>query len=189
MNELGSDGSAAIVFQDEVHFSIQSTIMRSWSPKGSRPKVKSYAGRKNASYSGFVLPESGELFVSRPAVFNWQTTIESIRAFLSSSAGRLEGRRIILVMDNAPWHRKARRLVSSCSEYQDIRDKVSMVSLPPYSPDLNPIEQVWRITRREKTHNRFWKDIDTLSSMLDSWFESFGTPDAKLRSFCSFKTN
>lgn len=92
-------------------------------------------------------------------------------------------------MDNAPWHRKAIRLVSSCSEYQDIRERVSMVSLPPYSPDLNPIEQVWRITRREKTHNRFWKDLDTLSSTLDSWFKSFDTPNAKLKSLCSFKTN
>ncbi|MBQ6121406.1 MAG: transposase, partial [Clostridia bacterium] len=41
-------------------------------------------------------------------------------------------------------------------------------SLPPYSPDLNPIEQVWRITRREKTHNRYWKNLDSLVATLDA---------------------
>ena len=45
-------------------------------------------------------------------------------------------------MDNAPWHKKTMRLVSeeSRSEYADIREKVEFVKLPPYSPDLNPIE-------------------------------------------------
>lgn len=58
-------------------------------------------------------------------------------------------------MDNAPWHKKAKRLIESEEKYADIRNIVTIISPPSYSPDLNPIEQVWRVTRREKTKNRY----------------------------------
>jgi transposase len=149
--------------------------------------VKSYAGRKNISYSGFVTPSDGYLFVAKPQWFTWKTTIESFRQFIVSY--RIDqGKRIVLVLDNAPWHRKAKRLIESEPEYADIRKKLSFVSLPPYSPDLNPIEQVWRITRREKTHNKFWQRLDGLASTLDTWFATFAQPNEKLRSLCSFKS-
>lgn len=171
-----------------MHFGIQSTIMRSWALKGSKPQVKSYAGRKNASYSGFVTPEDGRLFVARPFWFNWETTVQSLREFISHLPPG-DGRRIICVLDNAPWHKKAVRLVQTeaLPEYQDIRDRMTLVSLPPYSPDLNPIEQVWRITRREKTHNRFWENFQALSSTLDDWFDSLSVPNEKIKTLCSFK--
>lgn len=91
-----------------------------------------------------------------------------------------------LVMDNAPWHKKAKRLIETESEYGDIRSSVTILSLPPYSPDLNPIEQVWRVTRREKTHNRYWPDLGTLTDVLDNWFNYFCMPNEKLSSLCSF---
>lgn len=172
-----------------MHFSIQSTVAREWATKGSKPQVKSYAGRKNASYSGFVIPSDGRLFVSKPLWFNWETTIESFRQFIARCQADEINKRIVLVLDNAPWHKKAKRLVEKEPEYQDIRDRMTFVSLPPYSPDLNPIEQVWRITRREKTHNHFWPDFTSLSTTLDSWFASLSNPNEKLRTLCSFKSN
>lgn len=80
-------------------------------------------------------------------------------------------------MDNAPWHKKAKRLIETEEEYADIQNAVTIVSLPPYSPDLNPIEQVWRVTRREKTHNRYWSGLPKLTAVLDEWFGSFAEPN------------
>ncbi|MCD8155076.1 MAG: IS630 family transposase [Clostridiales bacterium] len=154
LKEISSDENAIIVFQDEVHFTVEATITRQWFPKGSCPKVRSYPGRKSVAYSGFVMPGTGKLFVSKPSWFNYETTIESIREFIGSFCPK-DGQKVYLFMDNAPWHKKAKRLIESEDEYSDIRKAVNIVSLPPYSPDLNPIEQVWRITRREKTHNRY----------------------------------
>lgn len=55
-------------------------------------------------------------------------------------------KRVVLGLDNAPWHKKAKILVEKELEYQDIPDRMTFVSIPclypPYSPDLNPIEQV-----------------------------------------------
>ena len=128
---------------------MEATITRQWFPKGSCPKVKSYPGRKSVAYSGFVTYGSGELFVAKPAWFNYETTIASIREFMAATKLK-RGEKLVLVMDNAPWHKKAKRLIEDDCAYADIRKKLTIVSLPPYSPDLNPIEQVWRVTRREK---------------------------------------
>lgn len=185
--EVFSDPSTILVFQDEVHFSIQSTITRGWAPKGSEPKVKSYPGRKNASYSGFVVPETGQLWVDRPDWFNFETTVASLRGFLTECPPE-EGRRYCIVMDNAPWHKKARRLFreNKDGEFDDILEKAEFLFLPPYSPDLNPIEQVWRITRRMKTHNRFFRSLEVLKDAVDGFFDELSGPNDLLRTLCTF---
>jgi len=89
-------------------------------------------------------------------------------------------------MDNALWHKKAKRLISEDGQYSDIKEAVTIISLPPYSSGYNPIEQMWRITRREKKHTSFWAKLETLVSTLDTWFADFAHPNEKLASLCSF---
>lgn len=95
-----------------------------------------------------------------------------------------------MVLDNAPWHKKAIRLIwtEELPQYQDIREKMTYLNFPPYSPDLNPIEQVWRITRREMTHNRYYPSKESLETALDEYYSNFKEPNAKLRALCSFKS-
>lgn len=140
------------------------------------------------SYSGFVIPESGELFTAKPETFNYETTIESIRSFLTNHPTP-EGKKYALVMDNAPWHKKTMRLIETEQqpEYSDIREQITFVKLPPYSPDLNPIEQVWRITRRENTHNVFFESVAILERIVDTAFAAWASPNSQLQSLCSFK--
>ena len=179
--------STIVVYQDEVHFQIQTTITAGWYKKGSAPKIKSFPSRQKVSYSGFVIPETGELFTSKPTTFNYETTIDSIRKFLSAHPAP-KGKKYALVMDNAPWHKKAIKLIETEKnpEYADIFEQVIFVKLPPYSPDFNPIEQVWRIARRENTHNVFFPDIHTLSSKIDKAFEAWSVPNTQLSKLCSF---
>ncbi len=171
-----------------MHFQINTTVTAKWARKGSRPKVKSAPGRKSASYSGYVLPATGELIVTKPNWFNFETVIESYREFLAKTC-IADGRKILMVIDNAPWRKKAKRLIwDVCDdEYADIREKMEVLSLPPYSPDLNPIEQVWRKTRREVTHNRYFKNISELEHTLDIYFDGFRKPNNELASLCTFK--
>ena len=92
-------------------------------------------------------------------------------------------------MDNAPWHKKTKRLVQEerLEEYKDILDEIEFIKLPPYSPDLNPIEQVWRITRKENTHNVFFSNTAELAAAVDNAFEEWSVPNEQLRTLCSFK--
>ena len=173
------------IFQDEVHFQIQTSISFGWFKRGSNPTVKSFPGRQKVSYSGFVNPTTGALFVTKPEVFNYTTTIESIRVFLKEHCPPKD-KKYVIIMDNAPWHKKAYRLVvtENNEEYADIRKYASFLLLPPYSPDLNPIERVWRITRRENTHNHFFKSKEVLENTVDEAFAAFSEPNTKLQTLC-----
>jgi len=59
----------------------------------------------------------------------------------------------LLIVDNASYHR-AKELKDF---FNSIKDKLELFFLPPYSPDLNLIETEWRETRRNATHNRYFK--------------------------------
>ena len=103
--EVSADEDLIVVYQDEVHFHVQSTITCGWYKKGSQPEIGSLPGRDKISYSGFVIPDNGELFVNKPSKFNYQTTLESIRAFLQAHPVPT-GKKYVLVMDNASRHKK-----------------------------------------------------------------------------------
>ena len=176
------------VFQDEAHFQAQTTITRVWAEKGSEPKVMSKPGKDKIAYSGFIIPETGELVVTKPEWFNYESVIQSLRDFCQVKPCP-EGKKYCIISDNASWHRKAIRLIwtEQWEEYADIREKMDYLPLPPtYSPDLNPIEQVWRITRRKKTHNRYFNKLPKLIDLLDDYFAGFFAPNESLRSLCSF---
>ena len=128
------------------------------------------------------------MFTCKPETFNYETTIASIRAFLKANPAPA-GKKYALVMDNAPWHKKTIRLVETEKqpEYEDIRNSVTFIKMPPYSPDLNPIEQVWRVTRRENTHNVFFDAVSSLEETVDSAFDLWSMPNDQLRTLCSFK--
>lgn len=144
-------------------------------------------GKNRVSYSGFVIPETRELYVDKPSWFNSETVIEPIRQFLSAKPCS-EGKRYCLIPDNAPCHQKTIRLIwgDKLEEYQDIRDSTLYLRLPPYSPDYNPIGQIWRITRKEKTHNRYFNGLCTLSGTYDKYYDNYHEPNQTMKSLCSF---
>lgn len=113
--------------------------------------------------------------------------IDALREFLKVHPPA-EGKRHAIIWDNAPWHKKAYRLIEQedSPEYDDIREKAFLVMLPPYSPDLNPIEQVWRIVRRKYTHNRFFRSPAALKEQLDVPFTKWAEPNEELKSLCQF---
>lgn len=171
-----------------MHFQQQTSVTAKWYKKGSKPKVKSFPGKSKISYSGFVIPDTGVLFTKSPDKFDYLTSIESVRAFLEDCPAPI-GKKYAIVMDNAPWHKKMYRLVvtENSDEYSDIRDKVVFILLPPYSPDLNPIEQVWRITRRDAKNNKYFSDASALEEELDDYYSVLSKPNETLRSLCSFE--
>ncbi len=146
-----------------------------------------YTAIHNIAYSGFVIPDTGEFYVTKHSRFNYESVIQSFRDFIKSSPAP-EGKKYCMILDNAPWHKKAIHLIwkESLEEYADIRDVMNYLSLPPYSPDLNPIVQVWRKTRREETHNRYFSSLSILTDTLDEYFLGFAKPNEPLKSLCSF---
>ena len=190
--------SIQIVWEDEVHFSNQTTVTRPWVKKGSKPKVKSAPTNKGVPFFGFATPETGDLFTTKPNNptdekdnrFNYLTTIQAIRDFLANREDRTK--MPLIILDNASWHKKAVRIIQENEDgaYFDILNECDFLFLPPKSPDLNPTEQVWRKTRREVTHNRYFANRSVVEEKLSDYFEKLtSTPEGKkeLSKFLSFK--
>lgn len=99
--------------------------------------------------------------------------MESVRIFTEKLP---EYKKLLIVLDNAPWHKKAVRLMREDANYT----RLEFLFLPPYSPESNPIERVWRITRRERTHNRFFENLQVLKTVLTQYFEKYKVPNKNL---------
>jgi transposase len=105
----------------------------------------------------------------------------SFEAFLKKLLRhRSRGKRMVLVLDNAAYHHAAllAPLLRRC------RKVLSLLFLPPYSPQLAPIERVWKLARRLATHNRFFATLGELLAAVETCFNRWRQPNSTLRRLC-----
>jgi transposase len=57
--------------------------------------------------------------------------------------------------------------------------------LPPYSPELNPIERIWKLTRRLCLHNRYFSQLDEVTRAVETEFANWIKPNNTLRRLCA----
>jgi len=162
--------------QDEVHFQRHSSLIRMWAPKGQQPRVLSASTRQKVGYFGALNLKTGCLVTQETPTFNAETFGDFLGHLLQRSHGRL-----YLILDNAAWHR-ARALKHL---FFQNRHRLVRLFLPPYSPELNPIERVWRITRRQVTHNRYFESTDQLRTALTACFAKWEQPNTALKVLCA----
>jgi transposase len=162
--------------EDEVHFQRHTSTIRMWAPKGHQPKIFSASTRQKVGYLGAINLKTGRLVTQTATTFNAETFGEFLQLLLQNTRGM-----IFLILDNAKWHR-ARELQSF---FFKNRHRLCRVFLPPYSPELNPIERVWRITRRKVTHNRYFETLIDLEYTLSSFFAKWNRPNSTLKLLCA----
>jgi hypothetical protein len=90
------------------------------------------------------------------------------------------GRRLVAVVDNAPYH----HAVALAPYLEDNRGVLALAFLPPYSPELNPIERVWKLARRLCTHNQYFPQLEELVQAVASQLDHWQTPNPVLRRLC-----
>lgn len=84
-------------------------------------------------------------------------------------------RKIFLIVDNARYHHA--KVVTDW--IRENSDRIEIYYLPPYSPDLNAAEHVWRLTKRTTTHNRHFPDLNVLRHKIQRRFNRFqGNPNS-----------
>ena len=99
----------------------------------------------------------------------------------SEVADRKPGRKMVVVLDNARWHH-AKALSPWLTENQDV---LSLDYLPPYSPDLNNIERIWKLTRKLCTHNRYFAILEDVAETVFHQFDIWSQPNDTLRRLCA----
>ena len=88
-----------------------------------------------------------------------------------------ENPRVVLLIDNAPWHRG-----KPIDEALRDNPHLELKRLPSYSPQLNPIERLWKVLRRRATHNRLFESVSDLRRSLRSSLSYFQTVRGRVRS-------
>jgi transposase len=90
--------------------------------------------------------------------------------------------KIIIFLDNVRYHH-ARLL----KKFLDLHPKLELIYLPPYSPDLNPIERVWWFMRKKITHNRFLTSLKERKIKFWQMFSHFTKPNQTILQVCVIK--
>ena len=94
---------------------------------------------------------------------------------------RRSGRKLFVVLDNASWHH-ARALRPWLRDHRRI---LQLDFLSPYSPELNSVERVWKLTRRLCTHNRYFPVLEELVQTVCNQFARWQSPNATLQRLCA----
>ncbi len=144
---------------DEARLGTHSKLGHGWFPKGARSRVSVKLGFKNFYVYGAIEPASGEAFTLLLPSVNTQT----MSAFLQELAQRYPEEKIILVMDGAGWH-KSKKLC--------IPKNIAIIFLPPYCPELNPVERFWLYMKKEILRNKFYDSLDQLKDVTCSFLNS-----------------
>lgn len=163
-------GRVRVMYMDEARIGQQGTLTRQWAPRGSRPAAVKQTRYEWVYLYAAVEPATG--FSS--ALLAPHVNTETMNAFLGVLSGEVDpGDLVVLIMDQAGWH-KAKRLV--------VPKNIVILYLPPYSPEINPVENLWGYMRSHYLSNRAYEGYDHLVEAAGTAYRSLTTE--VLRSVC-----
>jgi transposase len=154
------------MFGDEASFWLDGTLHRTWAPVGVQPQVDTFGQRKTAHVFGAMSLVHRPRFHYRFApVFNGVTFLQFLKHLVTRT-----GRKVFLILDNGPCHnlQEAGKAWLARNHH-----RIELFRLPPYSPNLNPIEGAWKETKKKTTHNRFFNTTEERDKALVSTFALF----------------
>jgi transposase len=133
---------------------------------------------KTIGMFGAVRLKEGRLVAQQWEEFNGET----FEIFLTHLIRhRLPRKKMVIILDNSRYHHAQ----SLNSWLWDHRRILRLDFLPPYSPKLNPIERVWKLTRKMCVHNKYFPTLQDLISAVDRQFYSWAKPNESLRRLCA----
>lgn len=147
-------------------------------PEDADPIVFHAPTRKSISVFGAVQLDTGKLMTEVTPKFDAVT----FQAFLENLVEtQYCGVQLYIILDNSRYHH-AKVLAQWLDEH---KEKITLEFLPPYSPDLNPIERAWKLLRRLCTHNRYFQTLQELTGALQGQFKLWEKPNDTLRRLCA----
>jgi transposase len=166
---------------DEVHFQQHGSRCRMWIPPEIKDPVLLHAPtRKSIGYFGAVRLRDGRfVFRQEQKRFNGESFFCFLRQLRRTSIKT--GRRVVVISDNAQYHHA--RLHKGWREKQ--APGFALDFLPPYSPELNPIERVWKLTRRRCLHNRYFSQLGQVTAAVEAEFATWAKRNNTLRRLCA----
>lgn len=142
-----------------------------WVPPEIKDPILQHAPtRKSVACFSAVSLVTGQFVRMMCAIFNAATFLSFLKRLLRQ---KTSGRRRILVLDNARYHHALLLARFLRRHSQDLQ----LLFLPPYSPQIAPIERVWKLPRRLATHNRYFATLPEVLKAVNACFNRWRRPD------------
>jgi len=166
---------------DEVHFQQYGSRCRMWvPPEVCEPVLLHSPTRRSVGYFGAVRLRDGKfLFRREDDRFNAKTFLAFLRSL--KQVAKRGSRPAVVITDNAKYHHAVLHKEWRAQNAEFLR----LDFLPPYSPELNPIERVWKLTRRLSLHNRYFESVEAVVSSVEREFIKWSSPNETLRRLCA----
>jgi transposase len=148
-----------ILFEDEASFAQWGSLSYTWARRGQQPEVPTSGKRKGYKVFGAIEYFSGRLFYQGiEGRFNSESYQEFLQTILAQTTQHL-----FLIHDGARYHTSA----STQAFLAAHSERITEHPLPSYSPDYNPIEYLWRKTKKRATHNKYFKEFAAVVVSVD----------------------
>jgi hypothetical protein len=145
-----------------------------WAPVGSRPPMVRDNRHSSAYLFGAICPARGV----GAAVITPVANAAAMNAHLAEISTQVApGAQAVLLLDRAGWHQRGKRL--------RVPKNITLLDLPPYSPELNPMETVWEFLRGNKLSALVWDTYDAIvDACVSAWHFLIDDPE-RIRSIGS----
>jgi transposase len=155
-----------IWFQDEARIGQQGSLSRIWAQKGTRPRVVRQQQFIYQYIYGAVCPQEGKA----ACIIAPSTRADVMQLHLDEVSLHIPVKKhAVVIMDRASWHK---------SKALKTPDNISILYLPPYSPELNPQEAVWRVLKDRFFHNRSYESAEEISEIsCQAWNSWISNPE------------
>lgn len=155
-----------VFFQDESRFGQQGTTTNVWAKRGSRPSVVRQTEYEYLWVLGMVCPETGQA----EGLLSPRLNTDVINVFLREFSATLSAEEhAVMVWDGAGFHTSKRLCMP---------ENVTPLQLPAYSPELNPIENLWHYLKSHYWSNRAYADYEALeAAAVEAWHHAVLDPE------------
>ena len=151
-----------IIAIDEAKFQLTTTYKKIWFPRGETPRAAFFWSSKKLITFG-ALTSDHKFFYDFYVAQNSLT----FKHFLRTLFEKLDKKKkYVLILDNAAFH-KTQCIKKLLDEYSS---QINVEHIPPYSPELNPIETCWKVTKNNVTKSQYFENIDDMQEVLESFW-------------------
>lgn len=162
-----------LMFMDEARFGRISDTRSCWCPKPFRPLCYSMVTQEYTYAYAAVSVMDGEM----DSLILPYVNGDCMQVFLDEVSTRHPAEKIIMVLDGAGWHHK---------ESLKLPNNIRLLSLPPYSPELNPVEHLWDDLREKSFHNLVFDSLDALEDHLEAALRTLECDHDRVRSIVAW---
>ena len=163
-DELKEDDK--IYFLDGVHPTHNTKADLAWIKKGQEKTIESNTGRERINLNGAYDLENTEIITLPSERVNSDSTILLFDKILENNDNKGD---LYLISDNATYYKSY--LIQDTLKLEKYK-RIQMIFLPAYSPNLNPIEKLWKIFKKDVLSNKFYKTFKEFTAAVDDFFEN-----------------